>query len=185
MNSMEGERSLEENDQLVRSTKKVKRTGETSVQDEGPEAMDTDSPTARESGLPVQQNPFSGRTASYCDTLQRNNPYLVFETKDNPIWVDNDNADVSDDDEFVGEDDRTCPTILLTAEEKRMLREPWRNALILRMFDKGIGYLQLKRRLKTKWALRGDFSLIDIGYGYCVTRFTNLEDYEHVMLNGP
>ena len=66
-----------------------------------------------------------------------------------------------------------------------MLRQPWKNALIIRMFDKGIGYLQLKRRLKTKWALTGDFSLIDIGCDYYVTRFTNLEDYEHVMLNGP
>ena len=82
---MEGERSLEENDQLVRSTKKVKRTGEMSVQDEGPEAMDTGSPTARESGLPVQHNPFSGRTASYRDTLQRNSPHLAFESRDNPI----------------------------------------------------------------------------------------------------
>ena len=66
-----------------------------------------------------------------------------------------------------------------------MLREPWRNALIIKMFDKGIGFLQLKRRLKVKWALKGDFSLIDIGYDYYVTRFTNPEDYEHVMLNGP
>jgi len=51
-----------------------------------------------------------------------------------------------------------------------------RNALIIRMFDKGIGYLQLKRRLKAKWSLRGDFSLIDIGCDYYVTRFTNMED---------
>ena len=59
------------------------------------------------------------------------------------------------------------------------------NVLIIRMFDKGIGYLQLKRRLKTKCALRGDFSLIDIGCDYHVIRFTNMEDYDHVMTNGP
>ncbi|KAJ8433902.1 hypothetical protein Cgig2_004624 [Carnegiea gigantea] len=51
------------------------------------------------------------------------------------------------------------------------------------MFDKGIGFLQLKRRLKTKWALKGDFSLTDIGHDYYVTRFTNMDDYEHVMMN--
>jgi len=93
--------------------------------------------------------------------------------------------DTSEDDEPQGEDDPSCPTILLTAAEKRALREPWRHALIIRMFDKGIGYLQLKRRLKAKWALRGDFSLIDIGHDYYVTRFSNMEDYDHVMLNGP
>jgi len=117
--------------------------------------------------------------------LQRNNPNLTFETRDNPIWMADAEADTSDDDEPVEEEDPLCPTIRLTAAEKRVLREPWRNGLIIRMFDKGIGYLQLKRRLKTKWALRGDFSLIDIGYDYYITRFTNMEDYDHVMLNGP
>ena len=77
--------------------------------------------------------------------------------------------DVSDDDDSVEDEDPLCPTILLSAAEKRMLRPPWKNALIIRMFDKGIGYLQLKRRLKSKWALKGDFSLIDIGCDYYVT----------------
>jgi len=93
----------------------------------------------------------------------------MFDTHDNPTWMDNVNDDASEDDEPVEDDDPLCPTILLTAAEKRTLREPWRNALIIRMFDKGIGYLQLKRRLKTRWALRRDFSLIDIGCDYYVT----------------
>ena len=90
-----------------------------------------------------------------------------------------------DDDEPVGDEDSLCPTILLTAAEKKALRDPWRKALIIQMFDKGVGYLQLKCRLKSKWALRGDFSLIDIGCEYYVVRFTNMEDYDHVMINGP
>ncbi|KAJ8433409.1 hypothetical protein Cgig2_026673 [Carnegiea gigantea] len=36
-----------------------------------------------------------------------------------------------------------------------------------------------------KWALKGDFSLIDIGCDYYVTRFTNPEDYTYVMTQGP
>jgi len=44
------------------------------------------------------------------------------------------------------------------------------------MIDKGVGYLGLKRTLKAKWALKGDFSLIDIRCDYYVTRFSNLED---------
>ncbi|KAJ8421286.1 hypothetical protein Cgig2_029432 [Carnegiea gigantea] len=40
-------------------------------------------------------------------------------------------------------------------------------------------------RLKTKWALKGDFSLIDIGHDYYVTKFMNMDDYEYVMRNGP
>jgi len=65
-----------------------------------------------------------------------------------------------------------------------MLREPQRNALIVKLFDKRVGYMQLKKRLKTKWSLRGDFSLVDIGFHYYVTRFTNREDHEHVLMDG-
>ena len=45
--------------------------------------------------------------------------------------------------------------------------------------------MQLKKRLKTKWALKGDFSLIDIVSDYYVMRFTNREDYQHVFMNEP
>ncbi|KAJ8436524.1 hypothetical protein Cgig2_026639 [Carnegiea gigantea] len=106
------------------------------------------------------------RGRPYRDTLQQNNPNLTFDIGDNLIWVEGSCDYVSEDDE-------------------RILREPWRNALIIHMFDKGIRYLRLKRNLKAKWALKGDFSLIDIGCDYYVTRFSNLEDYDHVMMNGP
>ncbi|KAJ8434946.1 hypothetical protein Cgig2_012972 [Carnegiea gigantea] len=125
------------------------------------------------------------RTISYRDTLQRNNPNLSFETRENPIWDAVGCEDVSEDDEPPVDDDLTGPTILLSTMEKQLLREPWRNALIIKMFEKGIDFLQLKRHLTIKWALKGDFSLIDIGHDYYVTRFTNPEDYEHVMMNGP
>lgn len=65
-----------------------------------------------------------------------------------------------------------------------MLREPWWNVLIVKLLDKGVGYMQLKKRLETKWSLRGDFSLIDIGFDYYLTRFTNREDYKHVLMDG-
>jgi len=103
----------------------------------------------------------------------------------NPMWGDtNDDVD-SGDDEPTLEDDPSCPTIRLTIEEKKHLRTTWRNALILTTFDKGIGYMQLKRRLELKWSLKGDFSLIDIGCDYYITRFPNMEDYEHVLTQGP
>lgn len=66
-----------------------------------------------------------------------------------------------------------------------MLREPWKDTLIVKLFDKGVGYMQLKKRLKTKWALKGNFSPIDIGFDYYVTRFTNRKDYEHMLMDGP
>ena len=69
------------------------------------------------------------------------------------MWCPWDYVDVSKDDELPENEDLMCPTILLTAQKKRMLREPWRDALIVKLFDKGVGYMQLKERLKTKWSL--------------------------------
>ena len=57
--------------------------------------------------------------------------------------------------------------------------------MIIKLFDKGIGFMQLKRGLRKKWALKGDFSLIDIGFDYYVTRFTELDDYEYMPTQGP
>ncbi|KAJ8422018.1 hypothetical protein Cgig2_007568 [Carnegiea gigantea] len=94
-----------------------------------------------ESGSPnvpetVPLNPLmvgTGRVASYRDTLQRNNPNLEFETRENPIW-DADGFDAaSEDDEPPEEDDPTCLTILLTTAEKQMLCESWRNAALANM----------------------------------------------------
>jgi len=66
-----------------------------------------------------------------------------------------------------------------------MLREPWRDVVKVKLFDKGVGYTQLKKRLKTKWVFDGDFSLMDMGYDYYVIRFTNRERYNHALMDGP
>jgi len=186
---MEGNRErgllAEENNQLSRSTKKMKRIEGSGSGIDAETDMELGSPRVLESEQEGHTQHVVGRPISYRDTLQRNNLNLTFETRYNPIWMAEVNDDNSDDGEPVEDDEPLCPTILLTTAEKKVLREPWRNALIIRMFNKGIGYLQLKRRLKTKWALQGDFSLIDIGCDYYVTRFTNIEDYSHVMMNGP
>ena len=68
-------------------------------------------------------------------------------------------------------------------ENASRAREGCQDALIVKLFNKGVGYMQLKKRPKTKRALKGDFFLIDIGFNYYVTRFTNREDYERVLMD--
>lgn len=98
-----------------------------------------------------------------------------------------DDDDVSDDD--IGpedlEDNERCPIILLSKEEKRAIRKPWKNTLIIRMFDGSLGYMGLMKRLKRKWQLKGEFSLTDIGCKYFIARFTNLDDLNYVLTQGP
>lgn len=57
--------------------------------------------------------------------------------------------------------DERCPTILLTKEEKKKMRKPWRNSLIINMFDGKLGYMGLMRRLKRKWSIKGEMALTD------------------------
>lgn len=95
--------------------------------------------------------------------------------------------EVPDDDlgpEDLEPDDR-CPVILLTKEEKKQMRQPWKNSLIIKMFDGNLGYMGLMRRLKKKWNIRGELALTDIGHKYFIARFTNKADYNYVVTQGP
>ncbi|KAL8143328.1 hypothetical protein V2J09_016360 [Rumex salicifolius] len=48
-----------------------------------------------------------------------------------------------------------CPT--------RELRQPWAHSLIVDLFNKGPGYIAIKRRLEHMWTLKGALTLVDIG----------------------
>ncbi|XP_074306482.1 uncharacterized protein LOC141641732 [Silene latifolia] len=91
-----------------------------------------------------------------------------------------DDVEDSEDDE-----DRLCPRICLTKMEKAILRKPWRHSLIIKMFDKNIGYLALMRKLQAKWSIKGILILTDLTNLYYVARFSSKEDYEFVITQGP
>ena len=100
----ESNKTAEGTDQLLRSTKKMKRnmignpTGETEIEDMEMLEMVLESPHVLET---TPRNPHmlgKGRKISYRDTLQRNNPNLDFKTRENPIWE-------ADGDDYVSEDD--------------------------------------------------------------------------------
>ncbi|XP_010694032.2 uncharacterized protein LOC104906902 [Beta vulgaris subsp. vulgaris] len=100
---------------------------------------------------------------------------------------EDDDADLSDDDELSEGmiDDPNCPIILLSKKEKKRLCHPWKHALIIKMFNGKIGYMSLIKRLKKKWELKGGLTLTDIGHDYFIARFSLLDDYNHVLTQGP
>lgn len=55
----------------------------------------------------------------------------------------------------------------------------------MKLFEKGNGFIQLKQALATKWSLKGDFALIDLGHDYYIARFSTKEDYDYVLTQGP
>ena len=161
--------SSEENDILQRSNKKFKRQIE-DVQCDGD--MDIRPSVQPKDG----KKSYSQMAQSYGKSV-------------NPLFEgdDGDGEDISDDDGMcVTEDeDEDCPLISLTKEDKRRIRGPWRNAIIIKLFDRKLGYEVLMRRLKFKWNLKGNIALTDVGHAFYVVRFTSYEDYEFVMTQGP
>ena len=160
--------SSEENDLLQRSNKKFKRQ-----LDETNHTMELEAPQDFE---PVRSKSYSQMTQSFGRAV-------------NPLFESGAvEEDVISDDEIESEserDDENCPNIVLSKADKRRIRSPWKNSIIIKLFDKKMGYEVLMRRLRFKWQLKGNIVLTDVGHAFYVVRFTSLEDYEFVMTQGP
>lgn len=92
---------------------------------------------------------------------------------------------VPDDDELEEMDDGQWFSMGMTKEEKIEARKPWRLNLIIKMVGRSIGYQLLLRRLQAMWRPQQPFTLIDLSNNYFIARFTNKQDYEVALLNGP
>ncbi|KAL8142551.1 hypothetical protein V2J09_015583 [Rumex salicifolius] len=105
---------------------------------------------------------------------------------DNPFWDDNMmEADLEEEDENPGEEDPDCPSIKITAEERERIRKPWKDAIIIKVLDKQLGYMYLRRKLQQKWGPKGQFLMADIDNDFYVVKFTNMDDLKFVLSQGP
>ncbi|XP_021724672.1 uncharacterized protein LOC110691991 [Chenopodium quinoa] len=189
-------------DQLHRSNKKPKRKvtqlffnkeGDSEASQEGvPMELENDG-NIYQLPKPIvepQQSPLPppnlGTTAKSFRDLIRDTRLDEVAHRETHIEIE-DEEDVSDDDEIPEgiEDSERCPVILLTKEEKRAMRKPWKHTLIIRMFDGSLGYMGLMKQLKRKWQLKGELILTNIGCKYFIAKFNNVDDYNYVLTQGP
>ncbi|XVF18911.1 hypothetical protein REPUB_Repub11eG0064400 [Reevesia pubescens] len=77
------------------------------------------------------------------------------------------------------------PCILLSKVEKKMIRSPWRNTLIVKLLGMSIGYNYMCNRVKKIWYLVGDFHAVDLEDGFHCFKFSNETYFSHVLLRGP
>ncbi|XVE70138.1 hypothetical protein DITRI_Ditri10aG0047500 [Diplodiscus trichospermus] len=100
--------------------------------------------------------------------------------------VDLKDMEVSDDKMEDGEeDDKECPTIKLSSQDKRRLCGPWSKALIVKLIGHIVGNNFLVRRLKTLWYIASAMDVIDVGNDVYVIRFASDEEYDRALYNGP
>ncbi|GLT67140.1 hypothetical protein SLA2020_394690 [Shorea laevis] len=96
-----------------------------------------------------------------------------------PEYMDED-SDVDDD-----PNDPT-PIVLLSKAEKKRIREPWMNSIIIKPFHhKTLGYNYIYPRLKAQWKPSGKWDFIDLGFDFFLVRFQVLEDLNRVIFGGP
>ncbi|KAL8151674.1 hypothetical protein V2J09_021482 [Rumex salicifolius] len=108
-----------------------------------------------------------------------------YSSIDNPFW-DDDMENAAMEDDITPEDqDPDCPTIVLSAEEKERIRKPWKDAIIIKVLDKQLGYMYLRRKLQQKWSPKGPFLMSDTGNDFYVVKFANQEDLSFVLTQGP
>ncbi|GAV85474.1 DUF4283 domain-containing protein, partial [Cephalotus follicularis] len=75
--------------------------------------------------------------------------------------------------------------ILLTQQDKKGLRGPWKKSLIAKLLGKTIGQGLLTYILRKMWKPTGDFEVLKLGNGFSVIKFEFLNDCLDVLTNGP
>lgn len=170
-----GARSDEDQDLLERSTKKSKVTMH--VQPPFDVAMDWEEANAHS----VEHANGTGNKSM----LSYKNK-LTGEGNDNQSAVEGVET-VSDDeeDERSGNDDNFCPRIKLTKEEKRWIRNPWKQTLIIKVMGRRVGYAYLLRRITAMWHPKSRMELVALDNDYFLVKFASIDDYKYAKFEGP
>ncbi|GLT28324.1 hypothetical protein SLA2020_032660 [Shorea laevis] len=196
--------SVQEIDLLDRSTKKIKdsetkataehsRRGDkplsggplrSDIKDVAMNGQSTDE-DPQDTLMVESQNPITTsvnqtqNSLSYRDKLMGEENPVILSFNTIPSYMDEE-SDIDDD----PEDD--APIVLLSKAEKRRIREPWMNAIIIKAFHpKPLGYNYVFPRLQAQWKPNGKWDFIDLGLDFFLVRFQDNEDLSRVIMGGP
>ncbi|XP_019160484.1 PREDICTED: uncharacterized protein LOC109157058 [Ipomoea nil] len=178
------QRSSEDQDLLERSTKKSKRdvgdqaahaerTLEVVPETPMDETGECDVPPERPSR---DRPPLSFRDA-VAGNMMANIDLTLGDLEGDDCYSDDENQDEPDD--------PLCPTIRLTRKEKEIIRAPWRQALIVKVWGKQVGYSFLMRKLCALWRSKGSFEMVAIDNGYFLVKFGSTDDINFAKYEGP
>src|ERR1044072_1662731 len=78
-----------------------------------------------------------------------------------------------------------CPEIQVSQDEFEAWCKPWRKALVVRLLGLTVSLGVMQARLNKVWAIRGSIQIVDMPKGYFLVHFTQEEDYNHALFEGP
>ncbi|KAI8015444.1 hypothetical protein LOK49_LG05G01489 [Camellia lanceoleosa] len=187
------EKSQEEKDHLIRSTKKIKSKDsmgevEMEVPTEDPFLHNPLTPS-QASSPKLLSTPIEGpKVKSFKEALTApKSKDLYFDDLEDTIKSEDEDDDGDTDIQEGHPTQRTdeIPKIALPRKLLQEIRQPWANALIIRLLGKSIGYRLLRARVKTLWRLQDDFTTIDLSNSYFLFKFSSQEDCAMVYSSGP
>ncbi|PNX72551.1 hypothetical protein L195_g028444, partial [Trifolium pratense] len=80
---------------------------------------------------------------------------------------------------------RLLPMLHVEKSVMAELSVPWKDALVVKLLGKRLGYNTMKAKLENVWKLTGGFELMDVGYSYYMVKFDGEEDKNKVINGGP
>lgn len=83
------------------------------------------------------------------------------------------------------EGNRLLPKVYLDEGYFTELCSPWKEALVVKLLGKTIGYTVLKDRLQKLWKLQGGFDMMDIDNIFYMVKCNMLVDREKIISDGP
>ncbi|MCH82243.1 hypothetical protein A2U01_0003044, partial [Trifolium medium] len=77
------------------------------------------------------------------------------------------------------------PKVYIDPQTFQNLCTPWKDALVVKLLGKNIGYTTMKDRLHKVWKLQGGFEIMDNDNGFYMVKFDQAADKEKVITGGP
>src|ERR1044072_8737195 len=75
-------------------------------------------------------------------------------------------------------DNPQLPKIVTDRDVLEAMCSPWKDALVISLLGKRLGYRTMKMKLTSLWRLAGDFDLMDVDNGFFMVRFDREVDKE-------
>jgi hypothetical protein len=175
--------STEEADQVERSEKKVKiGDGKFTGESSGPISYaDIYTNEGKGAGKDTSKLSYKQSLTGVEEGSQRDSGHASMEADGED--TDGEYEGLSVVEKMVGQYE--CPQFILSDKEEERIQRPWRQGLIVKLMGRRIGYKALETRLKQLWVRKGVISIIDLGGEYFLVYFTNEEDYNHALEDGP
>jgi hypothetical protein len=80
---------------------------------------------------------------------------------------------------------RSLPKVTMDEKLFQELCSPWKEALVVKLLGKNVGFNLMKDRLQKLWRLTGGFEIMDVDNGFYMVKCELLADRDKIMSDGP